>query len=1055
MYLADTSIKRPVFTVMVIVAMVVLGLASFMQMSTELFPNIDFPFVFIRTIYPGASPDAVETDVTKKIEDEVNQIAGVRRIFSFSREDVSLVFLEFELEIDPDIAAQDVRDKVSGVLVDLPTDIEQPVIQKYDFGAEPVISLSISSDRSLKELTGFAKNFLKRRLETTPGVGSVEVIGGAEREIKVFLDLDKINAMGITLDQVAGAIQSANLDLPGGKLFQGRSDISVRVVGRAKAVADLEKIIVYNEEGKVIRLGDIARVEDGVEERESLSRFNGRENVTVSMVRQTGANIVDVADGILERLDNMKDEIPEDINVVIAFDSSVFIRQSIHDVVFDLIYGSLLATLVIFLFLMNLRSTIIAGLAIPTSIIGTFFIMRFLGFSVNFMTLLGLSLAVGLLIDDAIVVIENIYRHLDEGKPPLKAAREATSEIGLAVMAATFTIVVVFLPVAFMSGIMGRFFYQFGITVASSVTISLFVAFTLTPMLSSRWLKKEEGLSQNRPGLMNLPANMIKSFLRGWNRAFDNLNIKYRGILNWSLHHRFLTMLYATLAFVASLMVGGLLGSEFMPQSDRSEVYIIFQAGPDASLDRTSELAEVIEKRLEKYPEVDFLLTRVGGEDTPVNEGQIYAKLVPLDQRSEHVEEFITRIREDLKDIAGLTIQVLMEAGEGGGDLQVAFSVRGPDFEEVKKLADKAEELMRSAPGARDVQNSEKLARPEVQIEVNRDLANDLGISVGSLATTVRNLVDGYVVSRFKDKDEEYDIRVQLAPEFRDRITDIERLKILSTKKVYDEDYLVELGTVASLKLASSPTQIRHYNRQKEITIGCNLNEGYVTSDITNYMYEHIPELNAPAGYEVAVVGMAEFMEESFQNIFMALALSIIFIYILLASQFESFIDPLAIMLSLPLAIVGALLTLFVWNATLNIMSLIGIVMLMGLVTKNAILLIDFTKQLRREGMSRTEAILKAGPIRLRPILMTALATIFGMLPIALALGTGTEYKSPMARAAIGGFLTSTVLTLVVVPVIYTIFDDIVAWITGKETVKVEAVPVESAGGGQPVGADD
>jgi HAE1 family hydrophobic/amphiphilic exporter-1 len=1027
---------------MVMAAMVVLGVASYMQMSTELFPNVDFPFVIIRTIYPGASPDAVESDVTKNIEDEVNTISGIRRIYSYSREDVSLVFLEFELNVDPDIAAQDVRDKVSGILNDLPTDVEQPVIQKFDFSSQPVITLSISSDRSLKEITGFTKNFLKRRLETTPGVGSVQVIGGAEREIRVLLDLDKVNALGITPDQIAGAIQSSNLDLPGGKLYQGRNDIAVRVVGRAKSIEDLSNIIVMNKNGKIIRLGDIAEVIDGVEERESLSRYNGKENVSLALIRQTGANIVDVADGILARLDRLREQIPSDINVIVAFNDATFIKQSIEHVTFDLIYGSILATLVIFLFLANLRSTLIAGLAIPTSIIGTFFIMKLFGFTLNFMTLLGLSLAVGLLIDDAIVVIENIYRHLDEGKSPWQAARDATSQIGLAVMAATFTIVVVFLPVAFMSGIIGRFFYQFGITVAASVTISLFVAFTLTPMMSSRFLKKEEQIGAGKPGLIHLPGNILKSILRNWNKFFNNLNDLYRKILNWSLHHRFATLAIATIAFFASLAIGGLLGSEFFPQSDRSEFYVMFKAGPDASLERTGQMAKIIEDRVRKYPETVFTLTRTGGEDTPVNEGQVYVKLVPKDERSANAGEIITRARKDLADIAGLTIQVLTEKGDAGGQQQVEFSVRGPDFEEVKKLAEDVENLMRTAPGGRDFENSEKLARPEVQIHVERDRANDLGISIGALATTVRNLIDGYVVSRYKDQDEEYDIRLQLAPEYRTRMEDIERIKIFSTKQINDEDFLVELGNVASLDLAASPTQIKRFNRQREITVGCNLEEGYVTSDITQFMYKNIPNLNIPAGYDVAVVGTAEFMEESFQNIFMALVLSIIFIYLLLASQFESFVDPFSIMLSLPLAVVGALLTLFVWNATLNMMSLIGIVMLMGLVTKNAILLVDFTKQLRREGMSRTDAILRAGPIRLRPILMTSLATIFGMLPIALGLGTGTEFKSPMARAAIGGFLTSTVLTLVVVPVVYTVLDDIVAWITGRQTVKAEAVAV-------------
>jgi len=1049
MYLANTAIKRPVFAVMVIAALVVLGLSSFVQMNTELFPDVEFPFVIISTVYLGASPDAVESDLTKKIEDAVNTIAGIKRIRSFSRESFSLVFLEFTLETDANIAAQDVRDKIAGIQAELPTDIDPPVIQKFDFGTRPVIMLSISGPRSQKELTGFAKNFLKRRLETVPGVGSVEIIGGSEREIQVLLDLDKINALEIDPNQVAGAIQASNLEIPGGKLNQGRQDLMVRVMGRASSIADLAQVIVKNDDGKIIRLGDIAQVVDGVKERTSLSRLNGEETVSIGLLRQTGANIVNVADAVLKRLTSLKAEIPSDIKVVVAEDDSEFIKQSIHEVVFDLIYGGLLAVLVIFLFLANVRSTIISALAIPTSIISTFFLMKLFNFTINMMTLLGLSLAVGLLIDDAIVVIENIYRHLAEGKSPWQAAREATAEIGLAVMATTFSIVVVFLPVAFMSGIIGRFFYQFGITVASAVTISLFVAFTLTPMLSSRYLKKEEEIGEGKPGLINAPVNSIKWILRTWNSFFNRLNVRYQTTLGWVLKHRFVTLAIATLMFATSIMLGGLLGSEFFPQSDESRFYILFKAGPDASLSRVADLTKKIEEKLRKYPEVEFYLTEIGGEQTPVNEGQVFVKLVPIGQRSRSANEMVTAARHDLADIAGLTMQVNLNPGEGGGEQQVEYSVRGPELDVVRDLADQVENIVRQAPGAVDFANSEKLAKPEVQVHVDRDRADDLGISIAGVAMTVRNLVDGVVVSRLKDKEEEYDIRVQLAPEYRSRLDDISRLQIHSSKKVNGEDFMVQLGHVASLTSASGPTEIRRYNRQREVVVGCNLAEGYATSDVVNYVTSNLSEIKKPAGYEISAVGSAEMQEESFGNIFMALILAIIFIYLLLASQFESFIDPFAIMLSLPLAVVGALFSLFIWQSTLNIMSMIGVVMLMGLVTKNAILLIDFTKQLRRSGVPRREALLRAGPIRLRPILMTTFAMIFGMLPVALSLGEGAEFKAPMARAVIGGLISSTLLTLVVVPVVYTILDDIAAFLLGHETVSVYAEPASRAEGSE------
>ena len=497
----------------------------------------------------------------------------------------------------------------------------------------------------------------------------------------------------------------------------------------------------------------------------------------------------------------------------------------------------------------------------------------------------------------------------------------------------------------------------------------------------------------------------------------------------------------ATVVFIGSLAIGGLLGSEFFPQSDEGRLYIMFKAGPDASLNRTGELARKIEVKLEKYPEVEFMLTKIGGEQTPANQGDVFIKLKPIEERDRNAIELASIIREDIADIAGLSMQVSLNPGKGGGEQAVEFSVRGSDISVVKKLANQLEDIMRQAPGGVDYENSEKLARPEVQVHIDRDLADDLGISIASAAMAVRNLVDGFVVSRLKDKDEEYDIRVQLAPEYRNRLDDLYRLKIKSNKKINGEDFFVELGTVASLASASSPTEIRRYNRQKEVKIGCNLQEGYATSDVVNYVYSRMNELNVPAGYKISVVGTAEMQEESFGNIFMAMFLAIIFIYLLLASQFESFVDPFAIMLSLPLAVVGALITLYITQSTLNIMSMIGVVMLMGLVTKNAILLIDFIKQLRRKGLSRMEAILKAGPIRLRPILMTTFAMIFGMLPVALSLGSGAEFKAPMARAVIGGLISSTLLTLIVVPVVYTILDDMVAFVLGKETIRAELQP--------------
>jgi len=1038
MYLADTAIKRPVFATMVILALVVLGLASFFKMNVELFPNVDFPFVVVMTVYPGASSEAVATDVTKKIEDVVNTIAGIKRIISYSRESLSQIIIEFSLETDPDVAAQDVRDKIAGIAADLPRDAEAPIIQKYDPASQPIITITVSGDRSEKELTGFAKNFLKRHLETVPGVGSVEIIGGSEREIQILLDLYKINALDITPDEVAAAVSMANLELPGGKLNQGQTDLMVRVMGRASSPEELSRIIVRNSNGKIIRLQDVADVVDGVKERNGLSRLNGNPAISMALIRQSGANIVATAEGIKKKLKEIERDIPSGVKTEIVEDNSIFIRESIDDVVVNLIYGGLLAVFVIFLFLANVRSTIISALAIPTSIISTLFLMNAFGFSINMMTLLGLSLAVGLLIDDAIVVIENIYRHLDSGEKPMAAARNATAEIGLAVMATTFSIMVVFIPVAFMSGIIGRFFYQFGITVAGAVLVSLFVAFTLTPMLSSRWLKKEEQIGPPKPGIINIPGNAVKFILRNWHRFFKNLDGRYRTTLQWVLNHRLATLAMATFLFLIALGAGKFIGSEFLPQTDQAQLVVTFKASPDESLDYTASLAARIEEKLKKHPEVVSILTRIGGSNRNVNEGDIFVKLVPKNKRAKTVFQLIPEIRKDLSTIAGLSVQVATERNEGGGEQQIEYSIRGPDHEVVRRLANEVEDLLRRAPGAVDILNSEKQGRPELQIHVDRDIANDLGLSIGAIAGTVRNLIDGVDVSRLKENDEEYNIRLMLDPKYRRNIDDLSQIKIFSVKNMKGEKSHFELGNVASLKFASSPADVRRYDRQRSASVGCNLAEGYVLSDVSDFITANLSQINIPPGYKIEIVGAGEIMAESFSNIFMALILAIIFIYLLLASQFESFIDPLAIMLSLPLAVVGALLLLLVWRSTFSIMSLIGIVLLMGLVTKNAILLIDLTKQLRRKGIPRTEALLTAGPIRLRPILMTTFAMIFGALPLAFGLGPGAEFRAPMARAIIGGLISSTLLTLVVVPVVYSILDDMLKRLTGRETVAVE-----------------
>jgi len=998
---------------MVVMALLVLGYTSFIQMDVDLFPDVDIPVVSVTAVYPGAGPEAIESEVTIKIEDAINPVAGVDHIQSISGEGYSLVVARFKLETDGPTAAQEVREKIAAIRADLPNDIEEPVIARFDFASEPIISLVIFGDRPLKELTEYARTTIKRKLESISGVGAVRLTGGALREILVELDPRKLEEFGFSVQQVNAAIMMANLDIPSGKIERGERELILRTAGKIQKVSDFDNVIISNSHGRQTYLSEIAAVYDTTERAVSLARYNGNVSVGLEIIRQSGANTVKVADDVMKAVDDVRATLPQGMDIDVVKDESIFIRDSIHDVLINIFYGGALAVFVIFIFLADIRSTIISAIAIPTSIIATFTLMRMLGFTINFMSLLALSLAVGLLIDDAIVVIENIYRHLAMGKSPMKAAADATGEIGLAVSATTFSIVVVFLPVAFMSGIVGRFFYQFGMSVAFAVVVSLFIAFTLTPMLSSKFLKVE-----------GEQTGLFHRLFGPWNRLVQKFGRIYFRILRWSLGHRFLVLLIATIMFIISLGIGSFLGSEFMSRSDRNELTINFEAPSDFSLEATARITSHIEQIIRKHPEVTDLLTSIGSGNNPSNEGYIYVKLVDKSKRDISDMELVSMFRAELSQIPGVEFAIFTQAGEGGAEKPVEISVRGPAGPRLQRLGDWAYQTLRSIPYAADVASSEKASKPEYRIDINRRAASDLGLSVGSIAMTLRSLIEGSSVSKFREGDEEYDIRVRVPEKNVGEIGQINNLYLPSEKQVNDKNIQVPLGRVAEVVEFTGPTELRRLDRMREIRIGANIEYGGFQGNIAKGFEAAQQGIDVPAGYFVGTTGSTEMMNEAFRNIFMALFLAIVFIYLLLASQFEHFLDPLAIMLSLPLSIVGALLGLLAFNSSISIMSLIGVVMLMGLVTKNAILLIDFAKQRRARGMGRSEALLDAGQVRLRPILMTTFAMIFGMLPLALAIGPGAEMRAPMARAVIGGLVSSTLLTLVVVPVVYSILDD-------------------------------
>jgi HAE1 family hydrophobic/amphiphilic exporter-1 len=1017
MKLADVSIDRPVFATMMIFALIVLGLFSYMKLNIDQYPDVDIPYVTIVTVLRGAGPDQIETDVTKKIEDAVNPVGGLDHIQSTSQEGLSIVTAQFKLEIDGKVAAQEVREKVSAARANLPTEIEDPVITRYDPASQPIMQLTVSGNRAEKEITTYTKDVIKKRLENVPGVGSVDLVGGDEREIEVEVDAARLRGYNLSIQDVVQGVAAANQEIPAGNLVQGPRQLLLRTMGKFTSVDDFNNVIVASPGGKPVHLADIAAVSDGVKERTSFARVEGKQAVGLNILKQSGSNTVRVADAVRDQIERLKKELPADLRVTMAKDNSTFIRDSVNDVLFDIVYGGLLAVIVVYLFLANARPTIISAIALPTSIIASFIIMYALNFTLNVMTLMALSLAVGLLIDDAIVVIENIYRHMHEGATPMEAAKAATSEIGLAVMATTFTIVAVFIPVAFMSGIVGRFFYQFGITIAVSVLVSLFVAFTLTPMLASRWLRPhDEDLSNE--------GNILRRGLYFFNRFFATLSERYRRAISWSLAHRRTTLVVALGLFACSFVLMRFLGSDFFPESDQSEFTVGVNASPGTSLEQTAAICERVEAVLRKRPEVTTLLTTIGAGNDPITKGNVLVKLVKKTDRKEGIKQIMTGVRRDLQDLAGANLSILIAQGPSGGTKPVVLSVRGEDLSKLEQLGEKVERIVRATQGAADVENSYEISKPEIRIRIDREKASDLGLSVGLIASSIRAMVDGAVATQYAEGGEQYDVRVRLRKEDRTSLENVGNLTIKSSKDARDQQkIIVPISYVASVRQGSGPSKINRYDRQREIRIDANTS-GRSMGEVLGSVLKQTAGLPLEPGYSVDVTGSGQTQSESFRNILISLGLAIVFVYIVLAAQFESFWYPFSIMLALPMSLIGAVIALLIFRNSISVISLIGIIMLMGLVTKNGILLVDYTGVLRDRGMKRTEALIEAGATRLRPILMTTFAMIFGMVPIAFSTAEGSEFRSPMGQAVIGGLVTSTLLTLFVVPVVYSLIDD-------------------------------
>jgi len=1030
MFLSDLSIRRPIFASVMMLALVTLGAFSYKRLAVDMFPDVEIPVITIVTKFPGASPESVEREVSKRIEEAVNPIAGVKHVMSTSRESVSTVVVQFQLEIRINEASQEARAKIAAIRGELPQGIEDPIIQKLDFSAMPVVSLAVRSNAlSPRDLTTLVEKRIRRRFENLSGVGKVDLVGAAKREVNINIDPLRLQALGMGIDEVIAGIRSENVNTPLGRLNRNGSEFPLRVSGKPDAVEKFKTMVVAQRTGRPVTLSQVAEVRDGTEEQRSLALVNGLPAVAIDIQKQSGANTVAVVVAVKKEIARLQAELPAGTSIEMVRDASIMIQESVKDVQETLILGGILTIFIVFCFLNSWRSTVITGLTLPISVISSFIVMNFMGMTLNVMTLMALSLAIGLLIDDAIVVRENIVRHLEHGKDHFEAARIGTSEIGLAVLATTFSIVAVFVPVAFMKGIVGRFFFQFGITVTFAVLVSLFVSFTLDPMLSSRWHDPDI----DRTGRRHLVARVLDRFNDGFDRTAD----RYRGVIAWALAHRKTVLALAAAAFVGGLLAFFSLKTEFFSEYDRAEFQVNFQTAPDASIDETRNRVDALLAELRKMSEVKHTYATIGAGDTgTVRDGMVYVKLVEKKERRRLQDQLQRTLRARLQQIPGI-VPSIVEVGRMSGEKPLLVNIRGEDIARLKRYGAELKKEMYKIPGVVDLEVTLEQDIPEFRLTMDRERAADLGVTTNDVVRTLGSLVGGQAVSTYEDEDgDAVDVRVRLPLELRQDPAQVERLR-LAVNRGDGSVSLVPLSEMVSTNMSNTPSEINRQDLTRQVVISANL-DGLPLGEAMNKVKAIASRMKLAPGYRVVFSGEGEDMVESFGYMAEALLLAVIFVYLILAAQFESFIDPFAIMLSLPLSIVGMAGMLFLTGDTINIMSLIGLIMLMGLVTKNAILLVDYAKVLRARGMGRAEAVITAGRTRLRPILMTTLAMIFGMLPLALALGAGAEMRAPMARAVIGGLITSTFLTLLVVPVVYTLLDDFGDWIRRRWEGKKE-----------------
>lgn len=1026
-WLAEVCVKRPVFATMLILSLVVVGAFSFLSLGVDLFPKIDFPTITITVVNPGASPQEIETEITDKIEEAVNTISGIDELRSTSIEGISQVFVAFVLEKDVNVAAQEVENRVQTVIPNLPETAKQPTVQKLDTDAAPVLRISISAPTSLREVTEIAKDRVKERIESVNGVGQITIIGGQERQINVWVDPDKMRSYNVTPAEVSGALRIQNMEFPSGRIDEGQTETAIRTVGKIQKPEQFNDVVVATRGGYQVKVKDLGYTEDGGAELRSEARLNGQPAVTLIVSKQSGQNTVAVAREIKARLKEIEPTLPKGFQMRVIGDNSIFIENSLHAIEEHLILGSILASIVVFLFLWSFRTTFIAALAIPTSIISTFALVYVMGYTLNSITMLSLTLMVGIVIDDAIVVLENIYRFVEEkGMNPFQAAIEGTREIGLAVLATTLSLMAVFVPIGFMQGIVGKFMSSFGLTASFAVGVSLIVSFTLTPMLAARLIKSKKVKPEtDLDKVKGDAANELEksdSHYTGW---FKRVDLLYAWMLRFSMGHRWVIITLVVLVFLSIIPLFMMVGKNFLPVDDQSQFEISVRTPEGTSLSASSQSFEQIASEIRKIPGVtDTLATVGGGQQQVVNAGTIYVKLSDVHERAKSQEMMMADAREILAKFPPelRTSVQIVQAFSGGGfrNANVQFLISGPDIKVLEEASLKILAKMKTIPDAVDVDTTLISGKPELQLEVDRDTAADLGVRVGDVSQALNTLVAGQEATTFNAGSDQYDVYVRAINSFRTSEEGLKRMIVPSAKVGW-----VTLDRVVKAKPGTGPSAIDRTNRQKQVTLLANTKPGGSAASITSAIDSYVKELKLPVGYHTGYVGQSKEMGKAGFYFMLAFMLSFIFMYIVLAAQFESFIHPVTILLTLPLSIPFGIFSLLIMGQTVNIFSGLGLLLLFGVVKKNAILQIDHTNHLRSQGMSRYDAIIQANRDRLRPILMTTIALVAGMIPLVVSTGAGSGTNRSIGVLVVGGQTMCLLLTLLAVPVFYSIFDDL------------------------------